>query len=250
MLYISLNTSGAVMSSKVLSEKINYPRKIKSAVSLEAKIGLISQWILREFDIYYTEFRNISFHAEEAFVNQDFQTSLALSRRRLAVYNESIQQLGPEVKTICPELAGGEELWEPIEQYYLALIKGRYEADLAFAYLHSTRRMVYYGEWKPVVYSFGASSESRDKTAVAVHWSFPVGETVTIDTIKAILDIPDLARPYAFLQQDAAAIARRALTASSCRYPPRLTGRQPADCWSLIESASSLSPTLRSSQSG
>ena len=54
-----------------------------------------------------------------------------------------------------------EAVWAGIDDAYLPLIEGRYEADLAFAFMHSVRRKVYHGEWKPVEYAFGESSAAR-----------------------------------------------------------------------------------------
>lgn len=193
-----------------LSPKLkDFPSLIAKTVDDAEKIQLISDWILHEFDSYYTEFRGISFSAEEAFEKQDFQTSLALSKQRLSVYSESIRVLGPKMKAVCAELNDQEALWQAIEQYYLQFIKGRYEADLAFAYLHSVRRMVNYGDWQPVEYSFGAGSRLRDATMFAVYWTFPIGNMVTPETIKAILDIPDFSTPFIALEQDAAGVASR-----------------------------------------
>lgn len=175
----------------------------------EQKVQLICDWILHEFDSYYSEFRNIAFSAEEAFEHQDFQTSIALSKRRLSVYSISVRALGPEIKAVCPELGEQESLWQAIEQHFLQQIKGRYEADLAFAYLHSVRRVVNYGEWKPVAYSFGEGSDMRDKRAFAVHWTYPVSNTVTVETIQSILDVPDFVVGFVDLEGDAAAIAAR-----------------------------------------
>ena len=56
-----------------------------------------------------------------------------------------------------PELKEGGLLWRDIEAVYRATVVGRYEADLALAYLHSVQRRVHHGEWKPVEYAFGGS---------------------------------------------------------------------------------------------
>src|SRR5205085_6921890 len=37
-------------------------------------------------------------------------------------------------------------------------VHGRYEADLALAYLHSVQRRVHHGEWKPVEYGLDRKS--------------------------------------------------------------------------------------------
>ena len=173
----------------------------------DERMQLIANCILQEFDDYYTEFRGISFAAEEAFSLRDFQTSVALSKRRLSVYSKSIHQFGPALKEICPELAEREQLWQSLEAEFLQLIAGRYEADLAFAYIHSVRRRVYFDEWRPVAYSFGPSDAIRDHGQFSVCWTFAIRDKITVKTVTAILDIPELTQPFRNVNADAQKVA-------------------------------------------
>ena len=183
--------------------------KITAAGNDEQKTADTADWILQQFDAYYTEYRGISFLAEEAFEARAFKTSIRLSKRRLSIYSEIVHELGPLLNTHYPQLAQQEPLWEPIEARYLSCIEGRYEADLAYAFMHSVRRMVYIGEWKPVAYSFGRSHALRDKRQFSVYWIFPVRDTVTPEITIAILDIPDFSSPFRCLKQDAHMLAER-----------------------------------------
>ena len=54
-----------------------------------------------------------------------------------------------------------QEFWDGVEDNYRQLVEYRYEVDLALAYLHSVRRAIFRGEWTPVDYSFGVSSEAK-----------------------------------------------------------------------------------------
>ena len=92
--------------------------------------------------------------AQAAFERRDPGTSLSLSIRRLSMYSESISALGQEMNVVCAGIASHEPLWQQVEARYWLLIENRYEADLAYAYIHSVRRAIFEGEWRPVDYSF------------------------------------------------------------------------------------------------
>ena len=68
------------------------------------------------------------------------------------MYIESIHELVRALEKIGPRLAEDEALWHEVETHYLRQISERYEADLAFAYLHSTKRKLYrdVGEQKAI----------------------------------------------------------------------------------------------------
>ncbi len=172
-------------------------------------IKLTAMWILKEFDFLYSELRRIPRLAKQAFENRDPTTSLALSKSRLSMYSESINELGPKLKEAFPHLAENEQLWDMVEQCYLPVIKGRYEADFAFAYLHSVRRKIYQGEWKPVEYAFVESIEKKGVTGSEVCRTFTGGPRVSVRTIVDILGVPGFSMPYASLDEDAALVAER-----------------------------------------
>jgi len=188
---------------------IDYASILMQVDTETERIVLTANWILQEFDAYYIESRHIPRLAKQAFEQQDPTTSLALSKRRLSMYSECIHELGPKVKKAFPLLAENERLWHEVEMRYLRLIRGRYEADFAFAFIHSVRRKVYQGEWKPVEYSFSESLELKRAKSARVYRAFPGGAQVSPETIGEILKIPRFSRPYRTLARDASLIAER-----------------------------------------
>ena len=183
--------------------------EIANATREDEKIQLTARWILNQFDAYYTESRNIPWLAKEAFERRDPPTSIWLSKRRLSMYSECINTMGPKLKAVYPEVAADEALWEQIQSRYLPMIEGRYSSDLAFAFFRSVRRRVYQGEWKPVEYAFkdfGGSAEAFPEEVVK---RFPGGEELTAGTIGRILELPRFEVPYRNLEDDARLVAER-----------------------------------------
>ena len=132
----------------------DYPRIIAGTRERSDKIALTADWILLEFAAYYSESRHIPELAKKAFEERDHATSLALSMRRLALYSSGISELGVRLREALPSVSTDAGLWQDIEQGFLLLIQGRYEADLAFAFINSVKRRIHQGEWQPVEYSF------------------------------------------------------------------------------------------------
>ena len=169
----------------------------------------LAHWVLREFDDYYNESRGIPDRAKQAFENRDPGQSLMLSRRRLSIYSESIHALAPRIAERCPHLAQIESNWRGIEQAYLPLIEGRYEADLAYAFISSIQRMIYQGEWQPVEYAFGEGDRLRPDASVKIYREFPGGAALSPDTVADILSIPGFAKDYQDKGEDAYLVAER-----------------------------------------
>jgi isocitrate dehydrogenase kinase/phosphatase len=181
-----------------------------SEADIEAeKIRLTAAWVLQEFDDYYSESRQIPGEAQIAFERRDPGTSLALSKKRLSHYSESVERLGFRLKQCFPMLAENEELWRQVETRYHPLVEDRYAADLAIAFVNSARRKIYQGEWKPVEYGFGSSVEIAEDLTGETFRSFPSGAPVLTDTVMDILDIPGFSTPYRDLAEDAVLVAER-----------------------------------------
>ena len=150
----------------------DYADLIAAARSIDARTDLAARWILDEFDAYYVESRNIPNLAKAAFERLDPASSLGLSLRRLSVYSVSVHALGRHLRDALPSAADDELFWARIEARYLTLIEGRYESDLAFAYIHSARRMMYEGMWKPVEYAFLHHREPASERSAAARVDF------------------------------------------------------------------------------
>ena len=187
-----------------------YASRIAAAGSLDDQAGLAARWILAEFDAYYVESRSIPNLAKAAFERLDPATSLDLSLRRLSVYSTSVHALARRLREALPAAADDEAFWERIEARYLTLIEGRYESDIAFAYIHSARRMMYEGMWKPVEYAFLHHREPASERSTAVRIDFPVdaGEDLAA-LVDRILDVPCLERHWRDREGDVRRVTER-----------------------------------------
>ena len=171
-------------------------------------VELAARCILQEFDAYYSESRGIPERAKVAFEDRDPALSLRLSRRRLSIFSETIRALAAQLKRVFPLLAEDEHLWHRVEQHYHPMIRGRYEEDLALAYIHAARRMIFDDEWKPIEYGFGRHA-GPGAVPVYVYRDFPGGASITAQTAAQILQIPDFTRIYHDLERDSRRVAAR-----------------------------------------
>ena len=187
-----------------------YARRVAAARSIDERLDLAARWILAEFDAYYVESRNIPTLAKAAFERRDPAASLDLSLRRLSVYSVSAHSLARRLREALPSVADDETFWARLEARYLALIEGRYESDLAFAYVHSARRMVYEGMWKPVEYAFLHHREPASERSAGVRLDFPIAPGADLATlVDRILDIPRFERGWRDREGDVRRAAER-----------------------------------------
>ena len=175
----------------------------------QARLAEAVRLVLRAFDRYYLESRGIPNQAKAAFEERDPNRSLALSRKRLSIYTESIAGLAAELQASFPGATADPGLWGELEELYLPAIRGRYEADLAFAYLHSARRRLLQDEWQPVEYAFGQTAAAAGGLGMEIHLDFPGGTELSPVTVGEILALPYFATAYRDLAGDAALVAAR-----------------------------------------
>ena len=187
-----------------------YANRIAAAGSIDERSDLAARWILAEFDAYYVESRSIPNLAKSAFERRDPATSLDLSLRRLSVYSVSVHTLARRLRDALPSAAEDETFWERIEARYLTLIAGRYESDLAFAYIHSARRMMYEGMWKPVEYAFLHHREPASERSAAVRIDFPITPGSNLAAlVNRVLDVPRFEQPWRDRAGDVRRIVQR-----------------------------------------
>ena len=184
-------------------------RRIAAAGDRGEKAAIIAEWILEVFSAYYAESRHIPDLAKAAFESRDHATSLELSKRRIALYSIGIEDLGPRLLEAVPDVSSDERLWSEVEARYLPLIEGRYEADLAFAFVNSVKRRIHQGEWQPVEYAFRGEDDPPADAAEAIYSAFPVGETLELRVIDRILDIPDFSRAFRDREGDVMRVVAR-----------------------------------------
>ena len=168
-----------------------------------------ARWILHEFDKYYSEFLSVAATAKLAFEQRNPSLSVSISKKRLSMYSESMRNLGVQLKRAIPFRVEDEELWDKLESKYWELIQHRYEADLALAYIHSVRRSILRGEWKPVAYSFGRLIEINRFESDKIVKTFSVGKRLTGKDLIAMLSVPEFSTSFRNIAQDAQLSADR-----------------------------------------
>lgn len=191
------------------TEAINYAglSELYTAREREERARIVAQVVFAVFEDYYQRSRRLPFLAKAAFEARDWPATFQLSRDRLSIYSISITKLSPLLKAGCPELTEDEGFWREVEAQYLTLIHGRYEADLAFAFIHSVRRKVYQNEWKPVEYSSGAGRVLRLALPEPVVLSFPAQLPVDPSLLHRIFDVPRFSAKWRDRDRDARRVA-------------------------------------------
>lgn len=172
----------------------------------DERAAILAKVILAVFDDYYLRSRRIGFIAKDAFERLDWPAMLELSRDRLAIYGVSVTKLSGLLRNGCPELLTDSGLWTAIETHFVERIRGRYEADLAFAFVHSVRRGVFQDEWQPVAYSYGNASDRR-RPAGSVLVTIPATAPISSDVVRKLFDVPGFTVPWRDIADDADLVA-------------------------------------------
>lgn len=183
--------------------------RIGLAWDRDEAVRLTAECVLGVFDAYHAECRRITWLAKAAFEERNPTESLLLSRRRLTIYSDTIHEMAARLHRVFPGLVGDEALWREVEAVYFPQIAGRYEEDLAIAYIHSVRRMLYQHEWTPVEYSFGTPRRAADSEPIVVFRELPGGKRFTPELVAEVLRAPDFSQPFQDLETDAAMVAER-----------------------------------------
>ncbi len=169
---------------------------------------IICSQILVEFDRFYQEFRTITYSAKTAFENRDYSGVLTASRNRLSMYSVSMNSISQIITDKFPAVSREESLWLLVEKEYLVNIRGRYEADLALAYMHSVRRAIFRSEWKPVTYlRTDFNEEDCDLPQNYLEAFLP--ETINTKTILDIFAVPRFSCSFASPSVDATMVSAR-----------------------------------------
>ncbi len=183
-----------------------------------------SGWIFDSFEHFYDEFRRLTWLAKSCFEERDHATAVAHARRRLGLYNTRVHRLADDIRESLPALSEHEPLWSLVQARYEPRAAGRYEADLAVAYLHSVMRRVHRGDWRPVDYGFGGVGRPtvpRDAVFLVRECRGALAAT----DVEALLESGDLANGFCDRAADAARIAARVnefLAAEPDRVPRRI----------------------------
>ena len=186
-------------------------------------IQTAATWLYEEYQLFYEEFLKILDLAKLAFEKRDFASSIRLSSRRLSLYSISIAEVSNRLKPAFPEIHDNIDLWWEVEAHYQGLIRGLYSEDIARAYLHSLRRLIYQGEWRSADYSFTEMISDSKMLAPQIVKSIDLDGCLPKQAVLAILKIPGFIRSYADIDRDAERIVER--VANNLSRPPRNTQR-------------------------
>ena len=186
----------------------DYPQMLAAATSERVRVQLAASWIHSVFDQFYRDFLQLTWSAKAAFETRDYAASVASAKRRLGLYNATVYALAWDLRAAFPALAQRESLWAQVEAAFLPAVEGRYEADLALAYIHSTRRRVHHGEWTPVEYGFGEQIPAVGSHN-AVYETFACSWPLDHRVMQRILEVAELSVPFRDQAGDALRIARR-----------------------------------------
>ncbi|MFB3058425.1 MAG: isocitrate dehydrogenase kinase/phosphatase AceK regulatory subunit [Gammaproteobacteria bacterium] len=176
-------------------------------------------WLYEEYHLFYEEFLKILDLAKLAFEKRDFASSIRVSSRRLSLYSISIAEVGNRLKLSYPQIHSDIDQWWEVEYHYQGLIRGEYDEDIARAYLHSLRRKIYQGEWRPTDYSFTEIISGPGELSAHIVKSITLDGSLTKPVVLEILKIPEFIRSYADIHNDTERVANR--VAENLSRPPR-----------------------------
>jgi len=179
------------------------------AARREDRVQITADWVLAQFEQFYREFLEVPYRARAAFEEQHHSTSIWLSRHRLSLYSSHIYRMGAYLKAVQPNISNDVDFLRDLEQRFWSMAEDRYEADVAYAFMHSLRRIVYRDQWKPVEYAFWESAEDTVKFPVELLRHYEVDAEVGPKLIEEILGLPGIGAPFRDAREDARLIARR-----------------------------------------
>ena len=168
---------------------------------------IIAKIVFWVFDDYYQRSRHIPYEMKRAFETRDWPSTFRLARVRLSIYSATIEKLAPVLDAGCPELKEEEAFWSDVEHHYLDLIRDRYEADIAFAFMHSVRRKIYADDWKPVEYAPSSGPLRRPPPSEPVTVTISATVPVAPETVQQILGVPGLKGAWRDAEDDARLLA-------------------------------------------
>ena len=181
--------------------------RMVGAASSRDRVRITAEWVLAQFESFYREFLEVPYQAKAAFEQQHHSTSIWLSRHRLSLYSSYIHRMGSFLQAVQPNVSVDAAFLNRLEQRFWTMVEERYESDVAYAFMHSIRRIVYRDEWKPVEYAFWSTIENVDVYPEELVRRFGAAGQVTPALIEGLLRIPAFDAPYRDVAADSAAIA-------------------------------------------
>ncbi len=180
---------------------------LEEASSQAEKSAALAAIIISAFDDYYARSRRIPWLAKEAFETRAWKRAIELSQERIAIFSVSLAKIMPVLERAVHggDRAGRKAIWPRVEQIFRSDMSGRYEADLALAYLAAVRRALFRELWAPLT----PETEPAPIPAGDIVRVIPVADTVTPEAVAQILAVPGIAASFRDLPGDAQLVARR-----------------------------------------
>ena len=182
---------------------------VDGAACRNDRIDRIADWVLARFDDFYREFLDVPHAAKAAFESMHHGTSIWLSRHRLSLYSSNIHRMGEQLKAAQPDVSNDVDFLNRLEQVFWQKVESRYEADVAYAFVHSLRRIVYRDEWRPVEYSFWPKVENAEQLPSGLLRYWEIDGELDAKLFEQVLTLPKFASPYRDLGGDAELIKAR-----------------------------------------
>ncbi len=183
--------------------------RLIGAATRAERIRITVDWVLEQFDRFYAEFLDVPQRAKSAFEQRDHVTSIWLSRHRLSLYSSYIHRMGDYLHAVLPGISLDAAFLNRLEEDFWHRVEHRYEADVAYAFVHSIRRMVYRDEWKPVEYSFEGSDHDSGSFPPELVRVYDLDTGLTAQLIEQLLSIPGFDTPWLDRAGDAARVTAR-----------------------------------------
>jgi isocitrate dehydrogenase kinase/phosphatase len=197
------------MTPVLRANQQDFTFRMVGAARREQRIRITAEWVMLQFEQFYREFLQVPYRAKTAFEQQNHGVSIWLSRHRLSLYSSYIHRMGAYLKAVQPNISFDADFLDDLENLYWSMVADRYESDVAYAFMHSIRRMVYRDEWKPVEYGFWDAADGPQKFPVELLRHYAVAGQVETGLLEDILQLPDFAVPFANLADDARLIRAR-----------------------------------------
>jgi isocitrate dehydrogenase kinase/phosphatase len=185
-----------------------------------ASVAATADVILAIFDDFYRRLCEYPYEAKCAFETMDLPASIRISGERLQLYSRYIAQHGPRLRAAHPALADSPQVWDALDARFAAMIVERYEADIAFSFLHSLRRNIGQALWRPVAYSFPPPSPRRALSMASAYRRLPVDGSIDVQLLCTALQVAGFSVPFEDLQGDAQRILQRLGTLLGERVTP------------------------------
>ncbi|MCB1504813.1 MAG: bifunctional isocitrate dehydrogenase kinase/phosphatase [Hyphomicrobiaceae bacterium] len=200
-----MGMDSAVLRDRLSTEQITYAAlgELDATRERDERARIIAKIVYWVFEDYYQRSRHIPLEVKAAFEARDWPTTFRASRLRLSIYSQTISKLAPVLDAGCPELKADDTFWGDVEAHYLELIRDKYEADIAFAFIHSVRRKIYADDWRPVEYAPTSGPLRRPPPAEPVTVTFVETLPVKAETVRKILEVPRLKAFWRDVEEDA-----------------------------------------------